>query len=109
MPAMTRGRWMTIIALVVLTALTMVIAVLRWGPDSLEKLSWVAGIFSLTATVVIALTGQPERTAEPPTGPRRRWHPPPSRAGAGAVLALGGLGATLMVLMVLGALALVLK
>ena len=110
MPAMTRGRRMIVIALVVLTVVTMVVAVLGWGSGSLEKMSWVTGIFSLIATVVAALAGQGRRNAAPPTAEvRRRWNPPRSRSGAGAVLALGGLGATVMALMVLGALAILVR
>ncbi|KUL32616.1 hypothetical protein ADL15_19025 [Actinoplanes awajinensis subsp. mycoplanecinus] len=95
-----------------MTAVAFLVAVVWWGVDSLEQVSWVAGILGFAATVVIALLGQP--SAPPPPGtasssgavPGRRWDRAPVRSGVGPVLGLGALGVTLIAAMVLGAAAL---
>ena len=105
---MTRGRLWTIAGVLTATVATFLVAVLRWGAGSLEQVSWVAGILGLAATVVIAVIGQGGQQAAPSrAAPRRRWGRPPARSGVGTVLGLGALGAILMAVMMLGALAIV--
>ncbi|WP_328471032.1 hypothetical protein OHA21_06180 [Actinoplanes sp. NBC_00393] len=94
---MTRGRSWTIVAVLAGTVGTLLVAVLGWGPESLEKVSWVAGILALAATLVIALATPGGRPAASPE--------PASRSGAGAVLAAGVLASLLIVVMVVGVVA----
>ncbi|GAA2703798.1 hypothetical protein Apa02nite_062250 [Actinoplanes palleronii] len=115
-----------------MTAVAFLVAVVWWGVDSLEQVSWVAGILGFAATVVIALLG-PSSPSSPPPGPAssprpvpppggaarsgaaspsgavpgRRWDRAPVRSGVGSVLGLGALGVTLIAAMVLGAVALI--
>jgi hypothetical protein len=107
---MTRGRRWTIVAVLLVTVATFLVAVLHWGVDSLEQVSWAAGILGLAATIVIALVGQGRQHAAPPgAAAGRRWDRPPVRSGVGAVLGLGALGVTLVAAMALGALAILFR
>ena len=97
---MTSGRRWTVVGVLVVTAVTCLVAVLGWGAGSLEKVSWVAGILGVTASVVIAVIGQ---GSTPPTEAQEPgWDRPPMRSGVGAVLGLGALGVVVIALMVLG-------
>ncbi|TDB74755.1 hypothetical protein [Micromonospora sp. KC723] len=115
---MRRSRRTTVTVAIAVTVVGVAVAVLGWGPGGVEAASWVASIFSLTVAVVTILGGgigtradngseggrragrRPDRRAGGPAP--RRWNPPPSRSGAAAVLVLGGLGAGLVVVLLLG-------
>ncbi|TDB73873.1 hypothetical protein [Micromonospora sp. KC721] len=116
---MRRSRRTIVVVALAVTVASVAVAVLGWGPGGVETASWVASIFSLTVATVALLGGGvgtqadsspeggyaagrgPDRRTAMPTP--RRWNPSPTRSGAGAVLVLGGLGAALVVVLVLGA------
>jgi len=97
---MTSGRRWSVVGVLVATAVICLVAVLGWGAGSLEKVSWVAGILGVAASVVIAVIGQ--GSTPPAKAQELGWERPPMRSGAGAVLGLGALGVIVIALMVLG-------
>jgi hypothetical protein len=100
---MTRSRSVLVVVLLAVTVLALGLAVIGWGNDGLQAADAVAGVFSLTFAVItfLSLRNEPRPQAD-----RRYWNPPRTRSGAGAVLLLGGVGAGLMLLAVLGTVAL---
>ena len=88
------------------TVLALVLAVMGWGNDGLQAADAIAGVFSLTFAVItfVCVKGEPESQAG-----RRYWNAPRTRSGVGAVLLLGGVGAGLMLVAILGTVALLVR
>jgi hypothetical protein len=100
---MTRSRGAFVVVSVAVTVLALAVAVIGWGGGGLQVTNAIAGVFSLTVAVITAVRSKSEPESQ--VG-RRYWNPPRTRSGAGAVLLLGGVGAGLMLVAILGTVAL---
>jgi hypothetical protein len=103
---MTRTRGALVVLSVAVTVLALAVAVIGWGGDGLQVANAIAGVLSLAVAVITGLTSKSEPA--PRTG-QRYWNPPRTRSGAGPVLLLGGVGAGLMLVGVLGTVALLVR
>ena len=88
------------------TVLALVLAVMGWGNDGLQTADAIAGVFSLAFAVITFVSIKSEPT---PQAGRRYWNAPRTRSGAGAALLLGGVGAGLMLVAILGTVALLVR
>ena len=104
--AMTRSRGALVMVSIAVTVLALAIAVIGWGGNGLQVANAIAGVLSLTVAVIMAIRSKSE--PEPHVG-RRYWNPPRTRSGAGVVLLLGGVGAGLMLVAILGTVALLVR
>lgn len=102
---MTRSRGIVVVVSVVVTGLALAVAVIGWGGNGLQAANAVAGVLSLMVAVITAVLSRSDGNEQEPEIGRRYWNPPRTRSGVGAVLLLGGLGAGLMLVAVLGTVA----
>lgn len=91
---------------VAVTVVALAVAVIGWGGAGLQVANAIAGVLSLTVAVITAVASKNEPA---PRAGRRYWNPPRTRSGAGGVLLLGGVGAGLMLVVLLGTVALLVR